>query len=334
MGKYKFKIGALLYLLALGLAGCELEQEVDLPEHEPKLTLRVSLANAAPDTVLYRGMNYSQLYIGRSQSVLDSHEDLDGVNNASVALYDEAGQVVEQYQATNRYYGDYYYSPEYSPQYKGYYVATKGFIPEPGKTYTLKASASNFETIEATATMPGYTAASGGKFTKLPPTYPNGYSIEGDLQITINDNLAERNYYRIIAYPVDSVYNRTSDYPAGSIIDYNNGPDLGEQEKLVLNRIFSDEIYSSGKISFVSKIQMPELDYQSFKAGKKRLTKFVEVQVQQVTKDEFLYVKSLEAQRRVSDNPFAEQINLHSNVRNGYGVLGGVTISKVVVPIE
>ena len=69
------------------LSGCELEQEIAIPDHEPKLTLRLTLSNELGDTSRHEG----SLYIGRSQSVLDAKEELTGIDNATVRLRVGAG---------------------------------------------------------------------------------------------------------------------------------------------------------------------------------------------------------------------------------------------------
>ena len=61
---------------------------------------------------------------------------------------------------------------------------------------------------------------------------------------------------------------------------------------------------------------------------------FLEIRVEQLTRDEYLFQKSLKSQRDNDGNAFAEYIQVHSNVRNGYGVLGGVTVSKYRIPVR
>jgi len=320
MMKYKFKVIALCGLLTAGTFGCEMEQEVDLPEHEPKLTLRLALANV--DTLEEHSIRYqyTQLFIGRSQSVMQPDENLTGMDNATIDLYNEKGVVVEVYKHTGKAENGY--------DYEGYYAPTKNFVPEPGKTYTIRASAHTFQYIEATTTMPEKATVADSGFNGQ-PSATNSYTIEGNLKLTIADKPGMKNYYRIVAFPMDSAYTRI-DFPVYSI-DADDGTDFGNNEKPRLGDLFSDELYPSGKITLLTRIAFPSIDYASFQTGKKRYAKYLEVQVQQLTEAEYLFVKTLEAQRRSSDNPFAENQNVYSNVRNGYGVLGGVTVTKVVV---
>jgi hypothetical protein len=327
MGKYHSKIIAALGLMAALLSGCELEQEVPIPEHEPRLTLRLALTNAFPDSTHYRSGPYNQLYIGRSQSVLQADEELKGITNASMTLYNEAGQAVETYRHTGMQYG--YYQPQ---PVDGYYEAVSGFVPEPGKTYTIRATAPGFQTIEATTRLPmpsRIVEASLEDRERVNNGYFNG--IEGTLKVVFQDNPDEQNYYQVLAYPLDSAQARMSYYSIYPRRD-RTGPELGMQEQLWLGTLFSDELYNSGQITLNNRVSVTtsEMEWN----GKIRNTHYLEVQVQQLTKDEYLFYKTLRSQRDNDGNPFAEYVQVHRNVQNGYGVLGGVTISRQVIPLR
>jgi hypothetical protein len=54
--------------------------------------------------------------------------------------------------------------------------------------------------------------------------------------------------------------------------------------------------------------------------------KYLEVTLQHLTQDLYLYERS--KGNYGEDNPFAEPLNLHSNLKNGYGNLGGITTTK------
>jgi hypothetical protein len=326
MGKYPYTFLTALGLMIAFLSGCELEQEVAIPDHEPKLTLRLALANAVPDSTHYRSAPYNQLYIGRSQHVLQADEELEGVTNATVMLYNEAGQAVETYRHTGMLYG--YYQPQLM---NGYYEAVSGYVPEPGKIYTLRATAPGFQSIEANTRMPQPNGMGEVTFTDKEMSYGYFPGIEGTLKVTFQDNPNEQNYYQVQAYPLDSAQRRMSYYSITPRRD-RTGPELGMQEQLWLGTMFSDELYNSGQITLSNRVVVPVSE--TTWNGKTRHTHYLEVQVQQLTKDEYLFYKTLQSQRDNDGNPFAEYTQVHRNVTNGYGVLGGVTISKYLIPIK
>ena len=51
------------------------------------------------------------------------------------------------------------------------------------------------------------------------------------------------------------------------------------------------------------------------------------VKVYQVTEEYFKYIKSLSAYQNSSDNPFAEPVNVYTNIANGYGIFSANTVA-------
>jgi hypothetical protein len=330
MGKYQSKIVAALGMMALGLVACELEQEVPIPEHEPKLTMRLALTNTIPDTIHYASGEYNQLYIGRSKGIFDSSQELGGVTNATVTLYNEAGQAVESYTHSGKLSHNYYEIQ----QIPGYYHAEKEYVPQPGKAYTLRASAPGFQPVEATVHMPNPNVITEAALTDVVAAEYNMMTLEGRLRVTFEDNQRDENYYRIVAYPLDSAQTRLPYLTLYPQLDRSN-PELGMEQQLGLGGLFSDALYKSGQITLVNRVSIPALDGgYMMRTGKKRYTQFVEVQVQQLTRDEYLFYQTMRAQWDTDGNPFAEYAQVHRNVQNGYGVLGGVTISRQIIPLN
>jgi hypothetical protein len=326
MGKYQFKIVAALGMMALGLVACELEQEVPIPEHEPKLTMRLALTNTVSDTIHYASGQYNQLYIGRSKGILDASREFGGVTNATVTLFNEEGQAVESYTHSGKFTNSYYESE----QVPGYYHAVNDYVPQPGRAYTLRASAPGFQPIEATVRMPHPARITEATLTDLVDAEYSMFMLEGRLRVTFEDNQQEENYYRIVAYPLDSVQARLSNHTLYSQTDRTSA-----EQQLGLHFIFSDEFYKSGQITLDNRVSMTAFDGgYLMRTGKKRYTRFVEVQVQQLTRDEYLFYQTLFAQWDTDGNPFAEYAQVHRNVQNGYGVLGGVTISRQIIPLN
>lgn len=330
MGKYQFKIVAALGMMALGLVACELEQEVPIPEHTPRLTMRLALTNTISDTIHYASGQYNQLYIGRSKGILDASQELGGVTNATVTLYNASGQPVESYVHTGKF-NSFNYDNQQIP---GYYHAVNEYVPQPGKAYTLRASAPGFQPIEAMVQMPHFTRIIEASLTDVAAADYSMFLLDGRLRVTFEDNQQEENYYRIVAYPLDSVQARLSYHTLYSQTE-RTGPELGTEQQLGLHFIFSDEFYKSGQITLDNRVSMPAFDGGYLMGtGKKRYTYFVEVQVQQLTRDEYLFYQTMRAQWDTDGNPFAEYAQVHRNVLNGYGVLGGVTISRQIIPLQ
>ncbi|MCX2739598.1 DUF4249 family protein [Pontibacter anaerobius] len=320
MAKYKLNYTALCGLLCLLLLGCEMVQEVDIPPHTPKLTMRFTLDDSGEAAAGF--YDEDRVFIGRSQGVLDNNE-LDAVANATVRLFDAGGQQVELYEHAGVDTGMYRTN-------WGIYNPTQGFVPVSGHAYTMRVDAPGFEGIEATTTLPAAASVSNALFTRRAPS--NEYymdMIEGNLQLTILDEVGKENYYKVVVYGLDSAYHQTG-YTAYTVDD-GNGIDMSSSEKAALNRIFTDELYPSGKINFAADVVLYGVGYSQ--TGEQVPVKHLEVQVQQLNRDEYLFQKTREAQSRNDDNPFAEYSNVYNNVKHGYGALGGVAITRVVLDL-
>jgi hypothetical protein len=58
------------------------------------------------------------------------------------------------------------------------------------------------------------------------------------------------------------------------------------------------------------------------------------IEVQQLTYEYFMYLKTRNAYNNNDDNPFMEPIQIFSNIENGTGILGSAAITKRVVEVE
>ncbi len=54
--------------------------------------------------------------------------------------------------------------------------------------------------------------------------------------------------------------------------------------------------------------------------------------LQQISKDFFLFTKSLALVKNIQDNPFAEPVNLWTNITNGYGIFTGISQYSAIIP--
>ncbi|GHA75249.1 DUF4249 domain-containing protein [Pontibacter akesuensis] len=322
MGANKYTSQVISFLLCLCLLGCEMVQEVDIPPHQPKLTLRAILDNSGQRPAGF--YDEDKVYIGMSQGILES-DNLQGVDNATVRLYNAAGQVVEEYAHKGVMIEGY-------RSLWGVYMPVSGFQPLAGETYTMRAEAPGFEPIEATTSVPALPVVTAVSFDEREAgDLGYGLEIEGTLRLTIQDKADEKNFYRVRVYALDSAYQATGS--TAYSIDPDTDIELGNTEEVELNSLFSDEFYTSGIISFSSDIRVFSYGFEKG-TGKEIPVKYLEVQVTQVTKEEYLFQKTLQAQNNTEGNPFAEYSNVYSNVKNGYGVLSGMSITRVVVELQ
>ncbi|MDX5438380.1 MAG: DUF4249 domain-containing protein [Pontibacter sp.] len=312
-----------LGLLAIALFGCEMEQEVEVPQHETKMALHLTLSNLGADAEKPY-LNSKVFEIGKSQGVLQESKTNDfHVKNASIKIYDAAGQVVQEFKHYD--YG------QQDPQYASYsYTYKEPFAFVPGHSYTLKVEAPGLKPIEATTVLPSLPVVSNTGFSQAPPTDETGtWLIAGKLQLTLEDAPGKENYYRVVAFPLTENYGWYGGY---AYAPWNDEVPFVEQDNLELGEVFTDELYPSGKINFAVDILFGAEGYNP--ETQERLPhKYLEVHVQQLSKDEYLYLKSAREQQQNENNPFAEYINVHSNIKNGYGTFGSTAVTKIMIPL-
>jgi hypothetical protein len=59
--------------------------------------------------------------------------------------------------------------------------------------------------------------------------------------------------------------------------------------------------------------------------------KIIRVQLSNISKEFYDYQKSLTEHNRTDDNPFAEPIQVYTNVKNGFGCVAGYNRTETVV---
>lgn len=85
--------------------------------------------------------------------------------------------------------------------------------------------------------------------------------------------------------------------------------------------VFDDAMFG-GRIR-----QLPFSTHQWYPVGK------FEIEVSQISRDAYLYLQSLELQRVKKHEAFSEGVTVHGNIRNGYGIVGGLAVGwKILLP--
>jgi hypothetical protein len=282
--------------LVVSLSACETTVEIDVPTHTPKLAVQYNLNTEDPNQALM---------VGRSQPVLAS-DNLwrDGlVSNATVTIKDQNG-VLRQ---------GFVFKPFEVGITKGSYKPTNEFTPVPGQQYVLSISAPGFEPIEGKLTQPSEVPVATASFQ--PDARNDQYEFRGLLKIQINDALAERDYYRFFLKLFDDQGRQVGTlYP-----DNENEEVFGEDvEQITPGKVFDDGWAKGGVINYSDRVITH--------IGSGYPVKYIEITLQHLTPDLYLYERSKE--NYSEDNPFSEPLNLHSNIRNGYGNFGGITTTK------
>ena len=299
----------LLLFATLLLAACETAVEIELPEEEPRLVLNS----------LFQAGSLWAVEVSESQSVL-SDEGLALIPSATVEIL-EGGEVVETLA--------YEPSPADRPFVPALY-RSRGHRPEPGRTYTVRASAPGFPTAEATTSVP------------IPP--PLSLRIdrvqlredlspgvqEHGLSITFFDPDSAANYYALAVYRVINARNAEGSDVYGSI-GFSSGDAVLRENRLVDDDFFEvdgDPLYDRAYFSDAS------IDGQAH-TFKIRTATFDEegvdeqyfVVLESLSSDFYEYLRTREISDYTGENPFAEPVSVYSNIQEGFGIFAGFSTS-------
>lgn len=282
-------------LALLILTGCELIVDVDMPRDSDKIVVHTFAEPDAPWKVELTASRY----------IL---EDLPfpPIVNAKVSIQDSDGSSVTLVQ---------------DPDVPGTYRASTR--PVPGHHYKMNASAFGFATVEAELTIPTPV-----KLTRIffdsanarTAVAPNGRSIEVPLEISFDDPADVDNYYD--AYMIISSTVRTR-MPNGTIEErptaYKLRFILPEQNNDFVDQdyrpLFTDKTFAGSSRTLRTTVILNQSESN-------RLDRF-EIRLISLSAEYYKYEDTKMTQQRSNGDPFAQPVQVFSNITNGHGVFSG-----------
>lgn len=278
----------------IGFASCETIVDLDLPEHKPVLVTN-SIINADSAIVVR---------VSNSVSVLDNGSPAP-VNNATVEIYKDGNYV-----GTLPFIGeDTYLDP--------------AIVPVPGSTYTLKASAPNYNPVSASTTIPASVQISSISIrdsVQGSETY-HGNSV-AEVSLTFTDPPAAGNYYYLEMYVSDSL---TGSYYPTYI--YTASENSGTSVMGGLGVMISDELINGN--TYTMKVFTDSYNVAGLYTSNPFA--FMIFRLRSITKEYYLYEKTLELQQQTNGNPFSEPVQVYGNIDGGYGIFAGYSADTLMV---
>lgn len=300
-------IGFYLLTIAILVSSCEKTVSVVIPQKDPKLVINSWMGVGEIFTVgVSKSRNILQPLTSSS-----SLEETYSVKNAIPVLYED-GTAIDTlvFQPA-----EYVYKSVHNKK-----VAL-------GKTYSVKVTAGGYSEAEAMALVPSQSQIAEVKRIKNAKTSSSGAFMD-ELTIKLNDPAAEKNFYLIQVY--GPAYG-SNVYTLGCV--NTTDKDL-EATGADADPTSTDNCYDGGKLL------MKDVN---FNGGQKVLKLYVEssmvmdyrdmfgrvyrpfIKVHRITEEYFKYLKSFDAYYNGSDNPFAEPVNVYTNVKNGFGIFSTYT---------
>lgn len=309
------------FLLLALLVGCESTVDVDVPEHEPRLVVHSFFAADSQWVV----------DVSRSTGAFE-RGDLDDpefeVDNATVTVEIPGRDAIPL-----TYTDTLSLSPIYGgAQLPGGAYSTRAAQPVPGRRYTLRVDAPGYTAIEAQSEAPRsvpLSLTSAARPAPLPPgTDPAFTRQERTVTLTIRDPPGEANYYWIRAQRADTsedggrgrstAYFTTRDRSilndAATDLD-----DSGQYEGA--GAYFADALFN-GRTHAID-LTFNEYFFSPDDPDYPEERQYIILEVAVLSSDLYEYLVSSRIFGQNNDNPFAEPINLHTNVTSGYGIFAG-----------
>lgn len=301
MYKYIFLLFSIVSLL---FQSCEEDSfsqvvTIDIPEHEAKAAIRFSVEVNNPE-------NLAAL-VTNSKGILDPDTDYKIPTDAVVKLF-RNGDLLTQLSLNEE---SFYYEDFNDVQIRD----------TAGDVYLFEAELEGFDKVSATQTMPVKPIITDATYEREGTIDPGGYRAD-EIIVDINDPDPDNiNYFGVrlftTFYITDSNGDTINRYHQMLYLD-SNDPLLAYAGNYGL--VFTDESFSGGTF------QARTYTYSQIQDDTE-----IEVEILSITKEAFLYKRSLEQYYEAVDNPFAEPVIVPSNIEGGYGffTLANSTIFKI-----
>ncbi|MEA3494930.1 MAG: DUF4249 domain-containing protein [Bacteroidota bacterium] len=292
---------ALIFVTTAFFFSCEKTEDIDdFPLVTPQLVLNCMFS---PDSSW-------EFQLSKSLSVLDNAE-IEYLKNATVKLY-KNNQLINTITETNK---------------KTFYVLQNN-TAEFGAKYKVEISRKGYKDISSTSTLPTMVEISGlTKSVKDSSTYWSQHGTWGELtghiNVKFNDSKAGDNYYMLSIFSIDT--NTYYNYPDTTIsyqeinINYHINDETDNPAIEIQSEqeyIFSDKYFSGQSIEISAYIE----DW-NFTPNKT----FVVV-LYSLSREAYLYKRSLALYYERGENPFSEPVQVYGNIENGFGIFGGYTM--------
>lgn len=293
--------------LALMVASCDdfFNQviEVDLPETESKMVLDCRVA--AGDSVL-------TAFLSRSRGLLDTNAyGVDGVFNDTIYYISPDG---DTFSFVNPYYVQYDTVPgvilelyqndvllgEIPRVRPGYYEWPHTFSSGETHIYRLEARAPGFPAIDAAATLPDNPEIGLIDFELGDGVNPFG-EPNHDLYVDLVDPPTPDNYYLVQLW---LRYDSLSAYFPVQLQSNDPLTEVAQNGSLIL----SDATFNGTTYRLHAKLNEDLTQYDA------------KVVVSGISRDAYLFDRSIQLYLGANNNPFAEPVLLYSNVNQGYGL--------------
>ncbi|MDH5607970.1 MAG: DUF4249 domain-containing protein [Cyclobacteriaceae bacterium] len=295
----------LVYLLSpFLLIACEMVLDIDIPEFDPSLVVNGVFT---PDSTF-------SLILSRDFYILDNRsDDLQnaGVDGATIRLYEDEKEI-----------GTFSKDSIRQAHGAGFYVLD--YHPVQGKAYRLEINKAGFNSVMAMDRIPVRTP----DISILSvDTIQSEYEAEIDIRLQIHDSPG-KDFYELQMYQLDFGLTFLGD----SVTDISEyfTPAYFESDNIIFEsymwerKVFGDALFDGGHYEILLKLRgvTSYIDYLNEMYGLELRGRLV-LEVKSISEAYYTYFQTAALQRSVRGDPFAQPVQVYSNVENGYGIFAG-----------
>ena len=303
----------LLFALALSISSCKMKTKVDIdiPDTERHIVVNGLLTK---DSLI-------KVRISKSQGIFDDKK-IEYLTSAKVKLY-KNDVFIEEMQHTDTGFFKSTLYPEIDADYK--------INVEYDKLKTVNAKTHLSEPnniIKVDTSMQVSSAYYYNEETGYYEDDENGKSYDVKFKIKIKDKSSDDFYFLAIS-TLTPEYDHEPPY---SFIGYNEVNEVFNTEDLVIKKrgqyftlngnygvVFNDEMFKNKEYTF-------NLSSSFYKNNDDNKETYIIVKLMTISQDIFRYVISHNINEEVGDDPFAQPVQVYSNVENGLGLFSAYTL--------
>lgn len=259
--------------------------EIDIPEHQSLPTLGMDLRSG--DTI-------AQVLASKSLGILDQNE-FAPIDNTKIQLLRNGALITDNFTLIP---GDYIFTAQLPAPLE----------QTPGATYRVQVDVPGVGMAFAEQIMPAKPVVTEIVYSPDGGISPDGERVD-EIKVTIQDAGSEKNYYALDLFMgwFEIADNGDTIMEVNNSFIETNDPVLSPGTPYDL--VFSDEAFNGGSYT----ARAFAIDHT---VGGNDIAF---VRVYQLTRDAFLYARSLSQYWESNGNPFMEPVTVHGNVVGGYG---------------
>ncbi|NHE56628.1 DUF4249 domain-containing protein [Cyclobacterium plantarum] len=292
------KLNISRFLMILGVvfvySSCETTVDIDIPFEKPQVTVNSSLANNT----------FPKVRVTYSKHILDNNWEFEPIRDAEVKLIHQ---------------GETY--PLSFDEATGEYISLDHMISE-GNEYKIEVLVAGYEPVTATEIIP--TIVPIKNLVYQGQVQVDSWSSRDDIQLIFDDPAGE-NYYEISAH-----YYRTYTYTdqEGNLVYYEENYPLYLEPK---NPSYEKDFNTDGELLIDDKLfDGAEAKIDLFINGSyftEEMDGEVSFTLKAVTRNYYLFHSTYGLQWWNDGDPFAQPVQVYSNISNGIGIVMGESIS-------